>query len=633
MSHSGAHGHSTRDNFWKLMMGALGVVYGDIGTSPLYAVKESLHLGHGIPLTIENVIGVISLIFWSLMIVVVVKYLTFIFMADNEGEGGIMALLALILPKRQDGRPKTSTVLLIFLGLFGAGLLYGDGVITPAISVLSAVEGLEVATPAFQPFIIPITLAILVGLFTVQYRGTEKIGSVFGIVMLLWFSAIAAAGIPWIIREPHVISALNPYHAATFFVRNGWHGFFVLSSVVLVITGAEAAYADMGHFGKNPIRFGWLAIVFPCLMLNYLGQGALVLNRGTDALVNPFYGLVSGWMLYPMVALATAAAIIASQALISGAFSLTQQAIQLGYLPRMLICHTSRETRGQIYVPRINTLLLAVCIALVVSFRTSGNLAAAYGIAVVITMGITSLLFYFVSRRLWNWPFLTSFALLAFFLTVDGAFFIANIVKIRQGGWFPIVIALTVFSVMATWKRGKDYLRSLILKDAKPLDVFLDEIAETTPFRVPGTAVFMTMSPNIAPPALVQHFKHNQVLHEKVLIVSIQTESRPDVSEAERLRVENIGHGFARIMARYGYMQTPNINDILRLAEEAGVRFDLQQISYYLGRETIKPTGESGMAHWRKKLFVFLSRNARPATLYFGLPPNRVIEIGAQLHF
>jgi KUP system potassium uptake protein len=614
-----------------LTIAALGVVYGDIGTSPLYAIKESFHPAHGLELSTVNVLGILSLVFWSLTLVVTIKYLMFILRADNQGEGGIMALLALVIPKLQETGLNTRRKLVIALGIFGAALLYGDGVITPAISVLSAVEGLQIATPAFQPYVVPITVAILVLLFMSQSKGTAALGAIFGRIMMVWFLTIAVIGIPWILRRPDVLAAIHPAYAVEFFIRNGMHGFWVLGAVVLCITGGEALYADMGHFGKKPIRMGWLMIVFPALLLNYLGQGALVLEKGAEAAANSFYGLVGGWMIYPMVALATLATVIASQALISGAFSLTQQAVQLGYFPRTTIRHTSRETEGQIYVPRVNRLLMVACVALVISFRESSNLAAAYGIAVTATMAITSALFYVVARRIWNWSTMRAGLLVGAFLIIDLAFFGANTIKLLEGGWVPVLIAATIFAVMTTWKRGREALGKILSDKSIPLQDFIDELVQKKTVRVPGTAVFMTLSRNVAPSVLQHHLRHNRSLHERVILLSIITEHSPEVPALQRVRVTELSHGFFKVTARYGYMETPDVSEILIFAMGAGLPIELEKLSFYLGRESILPNGTTRMAHWRKRLFILFSKNARPATEYFRLPPDQVIEVGAQI--
>ena len=635
----GDHGHSNHagENLSKLALGALGVVYGDIGTSPLYAVKECFARGHGVEPTPGNVLGILSLIVWSLVLVIVVKYITFIMRADNRGEGGILALLALVTPKVDLGAPGSRAVIasrsvLVVLGLFGAALLYGDGIITPAISVLSAVEGLEVATTRVHPYIVPITVAILVALFLVQKRGTADMGAVFGPAMLLWFVGIAAAGLPWILRRPEVLGAINPLHAVAFFLENRLHAFLLLGSVVLCITGGEALYADMGHFGVKPIRRAWYAVVLPSLLCNYLGQGALLLARGDDPAVraNPFFGLLSGWLVYPMVAIATFATVVASQALISGAYSLTQQAVQLGYCPRVTIVHTSGKAEGQIYVPEVNTFLMVACVLLVVVFRESSALAAAYGIAVTGTMSITSILFYQLTRQ-WGWARWKSVSLVGLFLVFDVGFLAANVVKVREGGWFPIAIAALVFVVMTTWKRGRTSLGRHIIANTLPMELFLDDVRASTPQRVRGTAVFMTSNPDGAPPVLLHHFKHNKVLHDQVVMLSVQTLHVPEVGPSERVTWRELGEGFWQVTASYGFMQTPDVIETLREARTRGLAMDVEGASFYLGRETLLTTGRAGMARWRKGLFAYLSRNARPANMFFHIPPNRVVELGTQI--
>ncbi len=631
------HTHESRhaDALSKLALGALGVVYGDIGTSPLYAVKECFAREHGVDPTPGNVLGILSLVLWSLILVIVVKYTTFIMRADNHGEGGILALLALVTPRADLGAPGTRARLasrsaMIALGLFGAALLYGDGIITPAISVLSAVEGLEVATTTVHPFVVPITVAILVALFLVQKRGTAGVGAVFGPAMLLWFGSIAAAGLPWIARRPEVLGAINPLHAVWFFARHGGHGFLLLGSVVLCVTGGEALYADMGHFGARPIRLAWYGVVLPALLCNYFGQGALLLERGEAVRANPFFGLLSGAMVYPMVAVATVATVVASQALISGAYSLTQQAVQLGYCPRVTIVHTSGRAEGQIYVPEVNHFLMVACVLLVMAFRESTALAAAYGIAVTGTMSITSVLFYKLTRQ-WGWPEWKSASLLALFLAIDLAFLSANVVKVREGGWVPLAIAAAVFAVMTTWKAGRRSLGRHVIANTLPMELFLDDVRTTRPHRVRGTAVFMTSSPEGAPPVLLHHFKHNKVLHEKVVMLSVQTRHVPEVPAGERIEARPLGEGFWQVIATYGFMQTPDVPEALRLAHDSGLAIEVEGASFYLGRETLLTTGRAGMARWRKVLFAFLSRNARPASMFFNIPPNRVVELGAQI--
>jgi KUP system potassium uptake protein len=615
-----------------LALGALGVVYGDIGTSPLYSLKECFGPHVGISPTPENVLGVLSLVFWAMTFVVTFKYMSFVMRADNRGEGGILALMALV--GRGDLSRKGRRALLV-LGLFGAALLYGDGVITPAISVLGAVEGLTVAAPGLERLVVPVAVVILTGLFLLQRRGTATVGAVFGPIMLVWFVCIALLGIRGILWEPSVLRAAFPGYAAGFLAHNGWQGFLVLGGVVLVITGGEALYADMGHFGKRPIRVAWLGLGMPALLLNYLGQGGLLL-RQPEAVRNPFYLLVPEWAMYPMITIATLAAIVASQALISGAFSLTHQAVQLGYSPRVTIRHTSQSEVGQIYVPEVNWALGVSCVALVLGFQTSSNLAAAYGIAVTGTMSTTTLLFHRVMRDLWGWSRWKAWPLTAAFLTVDLSFLGANLVKIEEGGWFPIAVAVGSYTLMSTWKAGRAVLASKMQAAGLPLDLFVADVEKRQPARVPGTAVFMTSNPGSAPPVLLHHLKHNKVLHERVLIVSVLTEEIPRVPRRERLQVKGLGAGFHQVIARYGFMQSPNVPGLLRSLPEGaipGPRLEKAEMetTYYLGRETLLPTGESKLAIWRKKLFIVMSRNAQTASAFFGLPPNRVVEMGAQL--
>jgi KUP system potassium uptake protein len=627
--HHGGHKSGVHGDTWKLALGALGVVYGDIGTSPLYAIKECVTQPHGVAAVPANIMGVLSLVFWSITLVVSVKYLTFVMRADNDGEGGVLALLALVLlPGAKGPHPRMRT--LVILGLFGAALLYGDGVITPAISVLSAVEGLTVATDAFTPFVVPITCVILIALFIVQKRGTTGIGTVFGPVTLCWFVAIGATGLPWIARHPEILRAANPLYAVRFFMTHGRHGFLVLGSVVLCVTGGEALYADMGHFGTKPIRTAWGLCVFPALLLNYFGQGALLLER-PEVAENPFYAMVPPHVLYPMVVLATLATVVASQALISGAFSLTRQAVQLGYLPRVTIIHTSGKTEGQIYVPEVNWMLMLACVALVLGFRQSSNLADAYGIAVTGTMAITSVLFYSVARERWGWSRLRAGVLLATFLTFDLAFLAACSAKIAHGGWFPLLVAAGVFTVMVTWKRGRVLLGERFAQESLPLEAFLMDIEMFKPHRVSGTAVFLTSTRRGTPAVMLHHFKHNKVLHQTVVILSIVTDAVPEVPDDEFVRLKEFGHGFWAVTAHYGFMQSPDIMQVLRAGVAQGLPLNEADLSFYLGRETLLSSKGGGMALWRKKLFGFLSRNSRSATDFFSIPPNRVVEIGTQI--
>ncbi len=619
----------------KLSLGALGVVYGDIGTSPLYAIKECFHTSHGVAPTQANVLGVLSLVFWALTLIVVVKYVGFVLRADNHGDGGILALLSLVTEQRSHPKKGESGrrrwIMLVSLALIGASLLLADGMITPAISVLSALEGLDVATPIFRTSIVPLAVGILLAIFLVQRKGTAGIGAVFGPIMLLWFVTIAALGIPAILRHPEVLAAVNPVHAVRFFLANGVHGFLLLGAVVLCVTGGEALYADMGHFGKRPIRLSWLAIVFPALLLNYFGQGALLVEKGFEVVQNPFYGLAPAALLYPMVVLSTAAAVIASQAMISGAFSLAQAAVQLGYFPRLTIVHTSTEARGQIYVPEINRLLMVACIALVVSFGAASNLAAAYGIAVMGTMVCTSLLLYPMARRKWHWPVAGAALLTGGCLAIEIPFLLANVPKIVHGGWFPLVVGIIFYTIMTTWKTGRATVRRHLEGASLPLDYFLSRLMDNQPIRVPGTAVFMTSTMGLTPPILLHHYKHNKVLHERILLLTIVTEGVPEVSKRDRVVAKELGHGFYELVAHYGFMQTPNVPNLLRRAADQGLVVEPDTVSYFLGRETLLTTGRSGMAKWRKSLFVYLARNARPANAFFRIPPNRVIELGAQV--
>ena len=612
----------------QLAIAALGIVFGDIGTSPLYAMRECFG-EHGVAPTAENVLGVLSLMLWSLTLVVAVKYLGFIMRADNQGEGGIFALLALIprAETRWEMRQRTAVVL---LALFGAALLYGDGVITPAISVLSAVEGLSVATSAAEPLVVPITCVVLGLLFLVQRRGTARIGGIFGPVMLLWFLFIAGTGLVEIVKFPGVLAAVNPWHAVRFFRENGFRGFEVLGAAVLAITGAEALYADMGHFGRHPIRVSWFAVVFPALLLNYCGQGALLLSD-TAARANPFYALVPRPLLVPSVVLATVATIIASQALISGAYSLTRQAVQLGYVPRLNIVHTSRENEGQIYLPGVNQFLMVACIALVLGFQHSSRLAAAYGIAVTGTMLITTLVFFFIIVHAWRWPLWKALGVSLLFLAIDLPYFVANLIKFLQGGWFPVVVAISVFACFTTWKRGRAELAERFAATALTVDELLQDLARSPVTRVRGTAVFLSSSTSLVSPVLLHHLKHNQVLHEQVLLLSVLPLNVPEVPLDQRVSVEPLSLGFYRVIAKYGYRQSPRVPEILRRARSLGLQSKPESTSFYVGRETVLPRGRSHMAYWRKVLFRVISRNARATTDYFSIPPGRVVELGMQI--
>ncbi len=614
-----------------LTLTALGVVYGDIGTSPLYALKECFNGAHGVEPTPANVIGVLSMIVWSLICVVSVKYIGFILRADNRGEGGILALLALLLQKTggvlQDEKKKKRVVA---LALFGAALLYGDGIITPAVSVLGAVEGVIVIAPGLQHVVVPVTIVLLLGLFGAQRFGTDRVGRAFGPIMLVWFISIAALGIPHIVKRPEVLRSLMPWYAVTFMITHGWHAFVLLGAVVLSVTGAEALYADMGHFGKRPIRLAWGLLVFPCLLMNYFGQGAAII---TDSSVraNPFYSLAPSVLQIPLLLLATMAAIIASQALISGAFSLTQQSVQLGFTPRVTIVHTSEHQSGQIYIPEINTLLALGTIFVVLGFKSSSALAAAYGIAVTGTMAITTLLFYEICILRWNWPKWRALSLCGFFLVIDLAFLGANMLKVMQGGWVPLVVAMGLFILMTTWKRGREALGQLLRRSTLPTDLFLSDIKRKEPVRVAGTAVFMTSDADGIPPVLLHHLKHNKVLHEQVVLLSVVSLPVPYVDGAKRVDVAALGAGFWRVRANYGFMQTPEMRDIMTYARGSGLICSTGSTSYFLGREQLLPNGPARMSRWRKKLFILMVRNARSATAFFGIPPGRVVELGTQI--
>ncbi len=613
-------GHANHRPLFYLALGALGVVYGDIGTSPLYALRESFRQIDGIEPGPENVLGILSLIFWALIIIITIKYLVFVLRADNQGEGGILALTALVMPREGTPGHKRKRIL-ILLGLFGTALLYGDGIITPAISVLSAVEGLEVATPFFRPYITPITVIILLSLFLVQSRGTEGIGKIFGPITLLWFITLATLGIYWIFQHPTVLVAMNPIYGLQFFTHIGWKGYLVLGSVFLVITGGEALYADMGHFGKTPIRAAWFAVALPALLLNYFGQGALLLEHPA-AIENPFYEMAPEWALYPIVVIATLATVIASQALITGAFSLTMQAIQLSYLPRLHVEHTSSEERGQIYIPGINWLLMVCCIALVLTFQTSSDLAAAYGVAVTTTMVITTLLLFVVQRELWHWPLPVALIFTAFFLTIDLAFWGANLIKIPAGGWFPLLIGLIGFTLMTTWKRGRYILSQRLHETTITLDELKARLYNQEVVTVRGTAIYLSSDTEMIPPALLHNMEHNTVLHDTVIFLSVIVEDIPRVPPPERIEALNLGERFYRINLYYGFMDQIHLPRALTLARLGGLAIDADEITYFLGREHILATKRPGMAIWREQLFALLSSNSRPATDFFRLPPN-----------
>lgn len=610
-----------------LVLGAIGVVFGDIGTSPLYAFRECF-LHHEVAITPENVLGILSVIVWSLMVIVTAKYLFFVLRADNRGEGGMLALLTLVIPP--DRRRQPRNVPLVMMGLVGATLLYGDGMITPAISVLSAVEGLRLATPVFSPFIVPISVLVLSALFSVQKHGTARVGSVFGPVTLVWFLTLGVLGLGWILRNPGVFKAFNPWYAAHFFAANGMEGFLVLGSVLLVVTGAEALYADMGHFGRRPIRIAWVAVGGPCLTLCYFGQGALLLAH-PEAVENPFFNMAPSWALYPLVALATAATVIASQAVISGVFSITRQALQLGYLPRMEVLHSSAQQIGQVYVPVVNALLFVSTLVLVVGFGSSSALAGAYGIAVSLDMLITTTLACLCAWRRWGWPPAVVLALSVILLSIDSAFFAAASTKLFHGGWLPLVVALVMFSVMTTWRRGADLLDEYATAARIPVEYFLADLDAHPVTRVRGTAVVMDARGKGVPRTLLHNIKHNKVLHEKVVLLTMRTAEVPHMDPGERLHVHRYRDDFVRLVAEYGFMETPSVAEVMDLAREKGVDCDPQQATYFFGRETLVIGDKEGLSTWRKYVYDFLFRNAYGAYLHLGVPPNRVIEIGQQV--
>jgi KUP system potassium uptake protein len=609
-----------------LTIAALGVVYGDIGTSPLYAMREALGENGVLPLTEASVLGVLSLIFWSLLAVVTLKYVIVILRADNRGEGGILALAALA---QRTLSPRGRGVVLV-LAMFGAALFYGDGLITPAISVLSAIEGLKVATPLFEPYVVPIALGILIVLFLFQSRGTGNIGLLFGPVVCLWFVVLGFLGLVQIVQTPHVLSALHPNHALTLFATYQWPAFITLGAVFLAVTGAEALYADMGHFGRLPIRIAWCGLVLPGLLLNYFGQGALLLANPA-ALANPFYLMAPDWALYPMVVLATWATVIASQAVISGAFSLSAQAVQLGYLPRLSVRHTSAQTMGQIYIPAINWLLLAGVVLLVLAFQSSSNLAAAYGIAVCGTMAITAVLAGFVARSRWGWSPPLVMAVFGTFLAIDLTFLGANSLKILAGGWFPIVLAAAVFALMSTWRRGRELMFERLYQGTPSLRAFMTSLSRRPPIRVPGTAVFLTANPDAVPRALLHNLKHNKVLHERVVVLKVETEDVPRVPKSERLEIEHLGANFHRVVVRYGFMERPDVPAALRSCQLGPPEPTLMDLSFFLSRETFLPSPRPNLPRWREQVFIHMANLALDATRFFRLPADRVVEVGSQV--
>jgi KUP system potassium uptake protein len=615
-----------------LTLAALGVVYGDIGTSPLYAVKETFNPAHGIPLSPETILGGLSAIFWALMIVVSLKYVILIMRADNRGEGGIMALLALASAAVKN-RPQWQAPIML-LGVLGAALFYGDAVLTPAISVLSAIEGLEVGTAAFKPYVLPIAIGVVIGLFALQRQGTSVVGALFGPITVLWFFVIAALGFAAILKNPDVLQALNPMHALRFTTQHGFASFLVLGAVLLAFTGAEALYADMGHFGRGPIRLAWFGLVFPALILNYFGQGALLMSD-PRALENPFFLLAPEWALYPLVALATAATVVASQATISGTYSLTRQAIQLDYLPRMDVRQTSAKQMGQIYLPGANWLLLLLIAAVIAGFGSATSLASAYGVAVTGTMLVTTILTFFLIRYGWGYPLWACLAATGLFVVVDLAFFSSSLMKVADGGWFPLALGAIVFIVMTTWRRGRVLATRAQQRTAIPLQAFLQSLAANPPHRVAGTAVFMAGDADAVPNSLMHNLKHNKVLHERVVFLTVVVRPVPWVASAERVAVDPLQHGFFRLKVYFGFMDRPDVDASLALASAKGLAFDPMQTTFFLSRATVVPAagkGEApGMAEWRESLFATMARNARTAADYYNIPPNGAIELGTKI--
>jgi KUP system potassium uptake protein len=631
--HSTPHqgGHHVQGSLLGLAVSAVGIVFGDIGTSPIYAFRETFNGHHRLAPDPMHIYGVLSLIFWSMMIVVTIKYVSIIMRADNKGEGGSLALLALINRKSPDAKWSTSIVL---LGVFATALFYGDSMITPAMSVLSASEGLMVVNPGFEPFVLPISVAILVGLFMIQAHGTAKVGMLFGPIMVVYFIVLAVLGLMHIVNAPEILWALNPWYAYKFFLVDGVKAFLALGSVVLAVTGAEALYADMGHFGRNPIRVSWLFFVLPGLMLNYLGQGAMIVSMdpatAATAITNPFFLLAPDSFRLPLVILAIMATIIASQAVISGAFSLTQQAIQLGFMPRLRIAHTSARAAGQIYIPTINWALMVMVITLVLMFRSSSNLAAAYGIAVTGAMFIDTCLLAVVLFVLWGWNKPVAVAALTMFLIVDVAYFAANLTKVPDGGWFPLFVGLIIFTLLTSWSRGRKLMMERMQEAAMPLSIFIKSAANSAS-RVPGTAVFMTSTPEGVPHALLHNLKHNKVLHERVVLLTVRIEDVPYIETGNRCSMSDLGQGFYRMMIRYGFMEEPDVPAALKTADRCGAAFNMMDTSFFLARQTLLPSSRPGMAIWREHLFAWMLRNAESAMEFFRLPTNRVVELGSQL--
>ena len=610
-----------------LSLGAVGVVYGDIGTSPLYAIKECFSPTHGLPVTRDNIMGILSLIFWSLIIVITFKYQLLIIRLDNEGEGGILALMELV---REKMGKRAGYIFVVAIGLFGASLLYGDGVLTPAISVLSAVEGLNVATPFFEPYIIPFTLIILFFLFYMQKGGTEKVGAIFGPITSIWFIILALLGLRSIIHTPEVLSAINPVYAFDFFIINKFLAFIVLGAVFLVVTGGEALYADIGHFNYKAIQIAWFFLALPSLLLNYFGQGALLL-RSPEAVVNPFYHLAPAWALYPMVALATMATIIASQAIITGSFSLTQQAVQLGYLPRVNIIHTSEDESGQIYIPQVNWLLFIAIVFLVLGFRSSGNIASAYGVALTTTMSITTILAFFAMRKIWKWSLPVAIIVCIFFLIGDLSFFVSNMLKIEHGGWFPLALGLCIYIIMKTWNWGRDILLRKMNEVTQPIQNFIDEFMSIRVVSIPGTAIYMSSNPKGTPTALVKNLKHNRILHKQIIVLSIIYGNAPHINTSDTILIENPTEGFYRAVVYYGFMDKANILQIIDILNAKGIEVKMDKTTFFLGRELLHVKDKAGWLWFRKKLFVLISRNSQRATEFFNIPDERVFEVGSQI--
>ncbi|HQZ32684.1 MAG TPA: potassium transporter Kup [Arenimonas sp.] len=622
------HGGATAPRTWPLVIGAVGVVFGDIGTSPLYTLKEAFGPHYGLEADPANVLGVLSLILWSLVLVVTLKYVAVLMRADNRGEGGILALTALVQRSLPVAAPLSYTVGI--LGIFGTALFFGDGVITPAISVLSAVEGLEVAAPDLKRFVLPITLAVLVALFAMQKHGTERVGRIFGPITCLWFAALAVLGVVEIVQNPAVLAAANPVWAIRFFVEHGVLAWLALGAVVLAVTGGEALYADMGHFGRVPIRLAWLGLVLPSLVLNYFGQGAFILSHPGEV-ANPFYELVPGWALYPMIVLATLATVIASQALISGTFSVVRQAIQLGYLPRMEIVHTSDRTEGQIFIPLVNRAMLVSVIAVVLGFGSSSNLAIAYGVSVTGTMLISTLLLVMLARARWRLPGWQVWPLALLFVVIEAAFFSANVIKFVEGAWFPLALGVAAFAMMRSWRRGRELVKTQMNRDSLRIEHFVGNLVAHPPVRVPGTAVFLTPSNQFMPPAMLHNLKHNKVLHARNVLLSVEILGVPRAELAERVAYTDLGHGFSRLTLRFGYLEDPDVPRALKQWDIPGAPFDVMETTYFASRESLSARPGQGMALWRDKLFLFMSRNATPATEFFHIPGNRLVELGTQV--